>query len=405
MKISLIIFVSFSLFSASSYPNEICNNGKAGDYPCKQINLEAELDLGKLGIHSNQGNDIWGWTDPLTLKEYAIMGLGNKTSFVDITHPKDPIYLGDLPSQTEASIWRDIKVYQNYAFIVSEASQHGMQIFDLTLLREVRSSPIQFENSAFYNRFGSAHNIVINEDTGFAYAVGTDTCDRGMHVVDIKNPLYPQFSTCIDRDIFEDTSSYQALHGEDYTHDAQCVLYHGPDTRYQGHEICMCANADTVNIVDVTDKSQPIQISVKKYSGIGYTHQGWLTEDHRFFILGDELDEKKFKHPTKTLLWNVEDLKNPIHHGTYVHSTKAIDHNLYIKGNLVFEANYDAGLRILDASDIENGQLKELGYFDTLPRRNRPTFDGAWSVYPYFKSGSIIVSNTDGRLFILRYEQ
>ena len=74
-------------------------------------------------------------TDPQTGKNYAIMGLSNKTSFVDITDPANPIHLGDLPGHSHGILWRDIKVYRNHAFIVSEAMMHGMQVFDLTQLR------------------------------------------------------------------------------------------------------------------------------------------------------------------------------------------------------------------------------------------------------------------------------
>src|SRR5690606_20218176 len=85
------------------------------------------------------GNDIWGWTDPETEKEYALMGLNNGTAFVDVSDPVNPVYLGKLPTHTQSSLWRDIKVYADHAFVVSEASGHGMQVFDLTRLRGVTS--------------------------------------------------------------------------------------------------------------------------------------------------------------------------------------------------------------------------------------------------------------------------
>ena len=50
-------------------------------------------------------------------------------------------------------------------------------------------------------------------------------------------------------------------------------MYSGPDTDYQGHEICFNYNEDTLTIVDVTDKSNMKMISRTGYEGAKYTHQ------------------------------------------------------------------------------------------------------------------------------------
>ncbi len=380
------------------------NNQSYSYYECNNIGLQSQMSLKSSGITSKTGNDIWGWTDPLTNKEYAIMGLNNKTSFVDVTDPQNPVHIGDLTTHTYSSLWRDIKVYNNHAYIVSEAYKHGLQIFDLTLLRNQSSTPAVFQETAHYNLFGSAHNIFINEHSSTAYVVGANNCDAGMHMVDLSNPTSPEFIGCVDKSIFEDVDRNRApkiLHGEDYTHDVQCVIYKGPDTRYTGQEICIASNADTVNIVDVTDKMHPTQLSVKNYANLGYVHQGWLTEDHRFFVLGDELDEQRFGHNTRTHIWDVSDLKNPTLIGTYTANTKSIDHNMYVHNGLIYQANYLAGLRVLSTKNISRGQLNEVAFFDTNPNEDRAKFDGVWSVYPFFKSGNLILSGFNGRLYIV----
>src|SRR5690554_7849912 len=103
------------------------------------------------GTSGTDANDIWGWTDPLTGREYAPVGLSNGTSFVDVTDPSNPVYLGRLPAHSENSLWRDIKVYADHAFVVSEAWDHGMQIFDLTRLRDVANPPATFTADAHYD--------------------------------------------------------------------------------------------------------------------------------------------------------------------------------------------------------------------------------------------------------------
>lgn len=363
-----------------------CIDGTAAGYPCANVDLMSFLPLGSIG--GGSGNDIWGWTDPDTGKEYALMGRTSGTSFIDVSDPENPIYLGNLPTHTVNSTWRDIKVYENHAFIVSEAGNHGMQIFDLTQLRDVTNPPETFGNTAHYSGFGGSHNIVINEDSGHAFSVGDNTCSGGLHIVDIGNPTAPSFVGCFSAD--------------GYTHDAQCVIYNGPDTDYQGREICFNSNEDTLTIVDLKDPKAPILISRTSYSGSAYTHQGWLTADHAYFLLDDELDEQSSGDDTTTYIWDVSDLDNPINTGQYESGNPAIDHNLYIHEGLVYQSNYTSGLRILSTADIANAQLEELAYFDVYPQNNNATFSGTWSNYPYFASGNVIVSSIDRGLFVVR---
>ncbi len=375
------------------------------------VELLSTFDLNSSGLSSKKGNDIWGWTDPKTKKEYAIMGLDSKTSFIDISDPKNPLHIADVATKTYSSTWRDIKVYKNYAFIVSEAYKHGMQVFDLRRLRNLNGSKVEeLEEDKHYDKFGNAHNIFIHEETGFAYAVGTSTCDGGLHIINIKKPLKPKFVNCVGRGVYElpkkkkhdHLNSLAIEHGDAYTHDVQCVIYNGADTRYVGREICVSSNEDTVNVVDVTDKENPVQISVSSYQAVKYTHQGWLSEDHNLFFLGDELDEQRLGVKTKTFIWDFSDLENIKQFAVHHHDTSAIDHNMYVKGNFLYQANYTAGLRILDISNAKEGKLKEVGYLDTMPESDKASFKGVWSVFPYFESGSIIVSGINGTLYIAK---
>lgn len=138
-----------------------------------------------------------------------------------------------------------------------------------------------------------------------------------------------------------------------------------------------------------------------------YSHQGWLTEDHSFFLMNDELDEPNLGRGTKTFIWNIEDLEDPKFVGHYTHNTSSIDHNLYIKGGIVYQTNYTSGLQVLKMDNLANATLSRIAFFDTKPGletsdiRNG-AFSGAWSSYPYFESGIIIVSDIEDGLFILK---
>ena len=376
-----------------------CTGGVAGSYDCNEIDLMSYMDKTDIGGTNNSSlNDIWGWTDPDTQKEYALVGLSNGTSFVDISDAENPIYLGILPTHTFSSTWRDIKVYQNHAFIVSEASGHGMQVFNLTELRNVSNPPAQFTATTHYGQFGNAHNIFINEDTGFAYAVGTSTCGPGgLHIIDISTPSLPSFSACV-------SEPSTGRNGTGYVHDVQCVVYNGPDSEHIGKEICVGSNETNVWIADLSDKTD--DSSGAKTIGLGsyddyYTHQGWLTEDHRYFVQNDELDENSGGvSKTRTLIWDLEDLDNPTIETTYLGPTSSIDHNNYIIGDYVYMSHYTSGLRILDIADISNPS--EIAFFDVYPNNNNTSFDGTWSNYPYFSSGNVVVTSIDEGLFVLR---
>lgn len=367
-----------------------CENGMAGIYPCLGFDLLSRVTLNEFG--SEYGNDNWGWTDPDTGVEYVLNGLDDGVGFVSIEDPENPVYLGKLPTATDPSPWRDVKVYNNYAFIVSEAQDHGLQVFDLTRLRGLTEAQ-NFSADAVLNDFGNAHNIAINEDTGFAYVVGSQLYNGGPVFIDINDPKNPSV-----------TGGFEAA---SYTHDAQIVVYQGPDSNYTGKELLFGSNSDggannRVVILDVTDKENPEWIQSISYENGGYTHQGYLTEDHRYFLLGDESDELNFGSPTSTKIFDLSDLESPKFHLNYFAEVNAIDHNGYSKGNQFFIASYTAGLRVLDISGIQEKQLEEMSYFDTFPDHNRASFSGAWNVYPYFQSGVIAVNDIESGLFLLK---
>ncbi|HET9275255.1 MAG TPA: choice-of-anchor B family protein, partial [Gemmatimonadales bacterium] len=254
-----------------------CTDGTARGFSCTEADLVSFVPVTALGAKRGiMLNDIWGWTHAGSGREFALVGRLDGTAFVEVTDPANPVYLGELPLHTGArpNLWRDIKVYKDHAFIVSDgAGPHGMQVFDLTQLLRVAAPPATFSETAHYDRIHSAHNIVIDTTSGFAYTVGNsmggETCGGALHMIDIRNPAQPAFAGC-----FADPATGRARTG--YTHDAQCAVYHGPDTAYAGRQICFNASETALGIADVTDKAAPKAISSASYPNVGYSHQGWL---------------------------------------------------------------------------------------------------------------------------------
>lgn len=386
-KITFILFLLTQIVLAQTP----CVNGFAGEYPCNDYDLMSHISNATLGNIATEGNDCWGWTDPDTQKEYALMGINSGIVFIDISDPIEPIILGTLNSTTVNSSWRDVKVYDSHAFIVSEANAHGMQVFDLKRLRNPSNITLPFTADTVFTGFGSAHNIVINEETGYAYIVGasrSSTYGGGPIFINIQDPINPVIEGGF------------ATGG--YSHDAQVITYSGPDTDYTNKEILIGSNENEIVIADVTDKTNPIVISTISYSNVKYAHQGWFTEDLKYFILGDELDELQIGNNTRSIIFDFTDLDNPAYHFDYLGTTAAIDHNGYVKDNVYYQANYTAGVRMIDVSNVANKVFSEVGFFDTYPENNNTNFNGVWNVYPYFPSGNIIISDIDNGFFVIR---
>ncbi len=378
-----------------------CTDGQADIYTCSGIDLLSFLPTTQMGgIPGVRVNDIWGWTDPDTGTPYAIVGREDGTAFVDVSDPLNPVYLGNLFLHTgnNPSVWRDIKVYANHAFIVADgAPSHGMQVFDLTQLRDVTNPPVEFSETTHYAEFGSAHNIAINEESGFAYAVGVGNgnivCNSGLHMINIQNPLNPTFAGCF-------AHNGTGRSGTGYTHDAQCVIYQGPDVDHQGKEVCFSANETHISVADVTDKENPVALGAGTYPTASYIHQGWLTEDHRYFYSDDELDETGGLAPkTTTFIWDVSDLDQPVLAGQYEGVATSTDHNMYVVGDALLQSNYASGLRILNISTRD--QPREVGFFDTFPTHDSPGFSGSWSNYPFYGNEVVAVTNRESGLFLL----
>ena len=416
--------------------NSPCENNLAADlYPCSNLSLYAHLTPIDLG--GQQVNDIWGWFDIETSKEYALVGLTDGVSFVDVTNPNQPIVVGkliesDLPSKynsfnlndfpacnlglgssttakmvTQGSAWRDMKVFDDHMFVVSDAQIHGVQVFDLTRLRTFEDQFLSFKEDALYTKLGNAHNIAINEATGFGYAVGVtqaDTCGSrnktGLHIIDLNKPTNPTFAGCYSDPATEVNSRFSA--GIGYIHDTQCILYNGLDDQYKDKELCFSSAEGAVVITDVDDKNNPQTLSTTSHPDMGYSHQGWLTDDHRYFLMNDELDELNFGRDTKTYIWDVSNVNEPTFLGYHTHNTNSIDHNLFVRDNYLIQSNYSSGLRVFYLLDVDKARLNEVAYFDSEPSHNDANWNGSWGNYPYLPSGILLISDIRNGLFIVR---
>ncbi len=375
----------------------------AGNYPCRNMDMLKFMTLEACGCDpAGNSNDVWGWVSPTTGKEYAILGCSNVASFIDVTDPVNPQLIGTLPAHTVSSLWRDVEAHENWLYVVSEADGHGMQVFDLTQLDGVTAPPVVFQESAYYGGFGHCHTVNVDQASGYVYAYGTNTFTGGLHIVDVSDPLNPVLAGGYD--------------GSGYTHDGFAWTYDGPDPDHQGQEIVIGCNGrgnsddDKLVFVDVTVKTDCQLIGSYDFGGAaqpGYFHQGWVTKNKKYFLMDDELDEMALgnnqqPYGTRTHIFNITDLDHVTYEGFYESTSQAIDHDLYVLDQFVYESNYRSGVRVIDAIHVADGQLSEVGFFDVYPDNDLTQYSGTWGNYPYLPSGILLATSMYDGMFILK---
>ncbi len=340
--------------------------------PPSRVSLQANLDLTALGGGSF-GNDCWGYVSP-SGREYALMGVNDKLVVVEITTPKAPAIVGSISHASGSS---DIKVYLDHAYVVN-GSGGGLDVVDLS---DVDSGVVTLVRRFIAGGLSSSHNVAIDTDSGFLYLCGSNLNGGRLVAYDLSIPGSPVFAGQVASGVGANV------------HDAEIVTFTSGDNT--GKQIAFCANGGTgLDIYDVTDKCNMIRLSRTTYPNLAFAHQCWLGDDGQILYLNDEVDGIN-----ETVVFDVSDLANPVHVSSYNSGVTAADHNLYVKGDFIFEAEYHAGLRIFCADDPINPV--QVGWFDTYPANDTGGFQGAWSVYPFFPSGTVIISDTMQGLFVV----
>ena len=357
--------------------------GTGSTFPSSGVTLLSWLTLPDLDPLAASGADCWGYVSP-SGREYALIGTENGTTVVEVTDPSNAQVIGTIDGPD--SLWRDIKIFDEYAYAVSEGGS-GIQVIDLT---QVDSGIVTLEATVTSGPGTTAsHNVAIDEDSGYLYRCGGGSSPiEGIRIYDLANPANPVFV---------------ATWNNRYVHDCQVRTFtSGPNAGRQLAYLCAENTSGGGNaglsIVDVTNKSNLFEVSFTPYSNSAFSHQGWLSPDGTLFYLNDELDESNFGTPTTTRIMDVSNINSVSEAATFSNGNSAIDHNLYTLGNLIFESNYRSGLRVFDASNPL--APVETAFFDTYPSDDLTGFNGLWSVYPYLPSGVVLGSDLERGLFV-----
>lgn len=287
-------------------------------------------------------NDMWAYTDSATGLQLAVVGATDRTVIVDVTDGTNPVLIGFVPQLAvdTVDIWKDIKVYKDFAFICSEATGFGIQYVSLRKVASQRQIDIQavaeetesagtasvatktyhlYQPDGKLTDVSTAHNLVINSDAPVLYIASSSRCAGLARVPFVYDSASgPQFALGAVRNApcKSGQNSYEV-------HDAQCIVYDGPDTRYVGHEVCFMLTGEGRSLA-IYSWTTGTLLSEVTYPGAVYSHQGWLSIDRTHFFLGDELDDGQ----TRTMIFNVTSLRDPHSLAPYVSAHRFVDHNM-----------------------------------------------------------------------------
>jgi choice-of-anchor B domain-containing protein len=360
------------------------DGGVAGGFTSDGMSLGTWIPLNEFPGANSNGNDCWGYTSP-SGREYAMIGIGNGTGFAEVTDPGNAQVIDFIGGPT--STWRDIKTYGEYAYAVTEGGG-GIQIFDLS---QIDAGVVTLVGTQAAGGTGNTHNVAIDTVSGFLYRCGGGS--NGLRIYDLNaDPTNPP---------------YVGIWSDRYVHDAQIVTFEsGP---YAGRQIAFTfggfnggSTQTGVDILDVTDKSNILNLARLQYPAAAYCHQGWLSEDGTILYTLDEQDEINFGVTSTIHIVDVSDLENPVYVGSTSNGNPATTHNAYVVGDRLYSANYRSGVRIYDIGNLASPT--EIAHFDTYPESDASGYNGCWSVYPYFASGTVIASDLQRGLFVLNVE-
>ena len=314
------------------------------------------------------GTDVWGWTGN-DGTEYALMGV---LSGIAVVNTSTMQVVTIVPGATEAAPFyhRDIKTYKHYAYAVSEntGDNAGLIVFDLQYLPDSVSIVGYFPIDPSGNV--RSHNISIDTSMGFAYLEGNAA--NPVIILDLNDPEQPLFAGSFN--------GYRA-------HD----LYARNDTVYLAE-----SGNQSFSIWDLSDKSDPKLLVRHKIPNAGTVHTVWPTNNGQYVVTTEETTGKTVK------IWDVADYDDITLVGEWLGSS-GLAHNAQVMDDLLFISHYKSGIYVVDISDPSNPT--EIAHYDTYPPGDSAAFNGNWGVYQYTQNGIVFVSDIEGRLTVLNFNQ
>ena len=363
MKTSIHIFLVASiLWSFGLYAQDSLNVNKLGRF-------DYSVDL----------SDIWGYAGNEG-KEYALVGLRNGVSIVNITQA--PVLNEIIRIPGVPSIWRDLKTWGHHAYVTHDITRNpatmpaqGLLVINMDSIDEGRIPTYQYLKlpipiNGGFDTLKTAHNLYIDEN-GICYIFGANVGNGGALMFDLNsNPWNPMFI---------------GLWDEDYLHDG---VVRG-DTLWGS-----AVFAGNFVVVDVSNKAFPITQSAR-LTPAQFTHNAWFSGNNKYLFTTDEVAA------APVTAYDVSNINN-IREIDQIRSSlnpQAIPHNAHWHNNFLVNSYYTSGVQIVDVREPD--MMVEVGYYDTSPNFSDDTFNGCWGAYPWLPSGRILASDMQEGLYVL----
>ena len=326
--------------------------------------------------YNNTYNEVWGFV--MNNKEFAVIGSTAGTHIFDVTDAENSKEVQFIAGEDfgPAIIHRDYHDRNGYLYAVSDEGNSSLQIIDLKQLPD--TAIVVYDSNELIE---TSHNIFIDETKNILYACNVRAPNLGwsstsLALYDINEPSNPVH--LID---YEVPGTGSGVHD----------MWVRNDTAFLNN------GYDGLFIVDFSDLTSPQLLgSLTEYPDKGYNHSGWPTSDLKTYIMADEnwgydmkvLDISNLSNIDVTTTFNPEIDAN------------SIAHNQIIKGDLLYVSSYHDGLQVYNISEPENPT--KVASFSTYALDDHDSYRGAWGVYPLLPSGTILVSDMQYGLFVLK---
>jgi choice-of-anchor B domain-containing protein len=338
---------------------------------CLQFQISfAQLNMSLLGQLTFPGKgdlaNLWGYVDEFG-NEYAIVGMEAGVAVVDVTNPLTPTQVFFATGVN--TIWREVKVYGDKAYITNEGG-NGLMIIDLAPLPSSTALTVTNYTGSTYP-FTTSHTLFIDEN-GYCYVFGANNGVGGAIILNLNLPTTnPSF----------EVGRYNAY----YIHDG----FARGDTLWAA-----AINDGFFIVINASNKANPTTITTQTTPSF-FTHNTWLSDNGQTLFTTDE------KSNAYVAAYDVSNLTNITEMGRVQSNpgSNVIPHNTYFLNNYIVTSNYRDGVVIHDVCDPTN--MIEVGNYDTSPALSGNGFNGCWGVFPFFPSGNIIASDIENGLFVL----